>query len=111
MCLPLSGRRSLPPGFLYQHSLEASSQQQQGDGDSIRTEHAATLASFLRAMADQVEAAPELLTMAADTMALDLQRSRLAPYADSLPPKGPDLPVVVVVCHAWMDTAYALPGM
>ena len=77
-------------------------QQEQDDGedDCIRTEHAATLASFLRAMADQVEAAPELLTMAADTMALDMQRSRLAPDADSLPPKGPDFPAFSLLLPA-----------
>lgn len=78
----------MPPGFLYDHGLETSSRSSTRPV-STRKQNAATVASCLREMATRIEEHPELLDIAADAMALDLQKSRLAPLGDELPPPGP----------------------
>ena len=83
-CLPLSGRQSLPPGFLYQHGLAPLFD----SSEAVAQDHAARLALCLRELADQIEAHPPMLAIAADSMAMDVQRSRLAPNPDALCPSG-----------------------
>mmetsp|Transcript_19114 Transcript_19114/g.53280 ORF Transcript_19114/g.53280 Transcript_19114/m.53280 type:complete len:526 (+) Transcript_19114:205-1782(+) len=83
-CLPISARLSLPPGFLYQHGLAPLSR----DSASAAGDSAARLATCLREMADRIETYPQMLAIAADSMAMDMQRSRLAPNPEDLPAAG-----------------------
>ncbi|CAL8464436.1 g3971 [Coccomyxa elongata] len=97
VCLPIELRRGLPIGFLYQHGLqhdvgapESGARKQSASGaktDGARSA-AASLAQGLRRLADAVECDPAMLSMAADSMAVDFMASRLPPKEGSLPDVG-----------------------
>ncbi|KAA6418069.1 MAG: bifunctional lysine-specific demethylase and histidyl-hydroxylase NO66-like [Trebouxia sp. A1-2] len=90
LCLPLSLRRGLPPGFLYSHGYQADKMRDlrkrpaapttppQGD-DASGQSLAQQVAAGLRELADKVEAQPELISKAADLMSLDFMDSRAPP--------------------------------
>ncbi|BDA49680.1 Ribosomal oxygenase 2 [Coccomyxa sp. Obi] len=96
VCLPIELRRGLPIGFLYQHGLQHDTAgvlqrgaRKQSSGSKVEaTSAAASLAQGLRKLADAVERDPALLSMAADSMAVDFMASRLPPKEGNLPDVG-----------------------
>ncbi|KAL0045819.1 hypothetical protein WJX82_005646 [Trebouxia sp. C0006] len=118
LCLPLSLRRGLPPGFLYSHGYQADKMRDlrkrpaapttppQGD-DASGQSLAQQVAAGLRELADKVEAQPELISKASDLMSLDFMDSRAPPSEASLVDVGSEPTLKdAAVCRA--ATAFRL---
>ncbi|DBA73237.1 hypothetical protein WJX77_009828 [Trebouxia sp. C0004] len=118
VCLPLSLRRGLPPGFLYSHGYQADKMRDlkrrpaepatppKGD-DALGQSLAQQVAAGLRELADKVEAQPDLISKAADLMSLDFMDSRAPPSEASLVAMGSEPTLKdAVICRA--ATAFRL---
>ncbi|GLC34207.1 hypothetical protein PLESTB_001610800 [Pleodorina starrii] len=88
--LPLELRKGLPLGFVFKHGFQAELQATDAAAAAAAARpDAASLASGLRALADQLDKAPvELLTSAVDDLSLDFLLHRIPPHPCQVPDQG-----------------------
>ncbi|KAF8073009.1 RIOX2 [Scenedesmus sp. PABB004] len=106
-CLPLAARRSPAPGTLLQHSLHKVLAP--GQSGSTTPDALAGLAVALRAIADKLEASPDMLTPAVHASAMDFLMNRLPPHPRQLPGRGPAPRLDDAVWCRAAGWAYMLP--